>query len=70
MVLLPIAHSGALGACARKAHVGTLGSLKDIYIYINTLPFIPLWQPSELFGKDANLSAKALLALLALLEVQ
>ncbi len=67
MVLLPVAHPGALGARARKAHVGRLGRLKDIYIYINTLPFGRLWPPLAAFGKVAKLSAKATLAALALL---
>ena len=64
MVLLPVAHFGGLGARACKVHVGTLGTLKPIYIYINTLPLGPLWQPLELYGMEAKLSAKAPLAVL------
>lgn len=68
MVLLPVAHFGARHTRARKAHVGTLGSLKAIYIYINTLPLGSLWQSLAGFGKVAKLSTKATFGILGTLE--
>ncbi len=68
MVLLPVAHSRAQRARARKAHVGSLGTLKAIYIYINTLPLGSLWQALAGLGKVAKLSTKATFGILGTLE--
>ena len=68
MVLLPVAHPGALSARARKAHVGRLGRLKDKCSSSSSLAFGHLWPPLASFGKVAKLSAKATLAALAFLE--
>ena len=67
MVLLPVAHSEALCARARKAHVGRLGPSKGKCSSSSSLAFGHLWPPLAAFGKVAKLSAKATLAALALL---
>jgi len=59
MVLLPVAHSRARRARARKAHVGTLGTLKAKCSSSSSLTLGSLWQSLAVFGNLAKLSAKA-----------
>ena len=58
MVLLPVAHSRARRARARKAHVGPLGPLKAKCSSSSSLPLGPLWHSLAPFGMEAKLFTK------------